>query len=101
MRVFDNRMLRRIFGPRRVEVAGEWRKLHTGHLNDLYCSRNVIRVTKLRGMRWARHVARMGEGRVVYRVLVGRPEGRRPLGIPRRRWENNIKLDIQGVVWGV
>ena len=73
-------VLRRIFGPRRDEVTGEWRRLHNEELNDLYCSPNIVRVIKWRRMRWAGHVARMGEERVVYRVLVGKPEGRRPLG---------------------
>ena len=87
-------MLRRIFGPKRDEVTGEWRKLHE-ELNDLYCSPNIVRVVKSRRIRWAGHVARMGEGRGVYRVLVGKPEGKRPLGRPRRRWEDNIKMDFQ------
>ena len=85
LRVFENRVLRRIFGPKRDEVTGEWRKLHNEELNNLYSSPNIVRVIKSRRMRWAGHVARMGEGRVVYRVLVGKPEGRRPLGRPRRR----------------
>ena len=92
--MFKNRMLRRIFGPKRDEVTGEWRKLHE-ELNDLYCSPNIVRVVKSRRIRWAGHVARMGEGRGVYRVLVGKPEGKRPLGRPRRRWEDNIKMDFQ------
>jgi len=82
--VFDNRVLRRIFGPKRDEETGEWRKLHNEELNDLYPSPNDVRMIKLR-MRWAGHVARMGERRGVYRVLVGKPEGKRPLGRPRRR----------------
>jgi len=85
LRVFENRVLRRIFGPKRDEVTGEWRKLHNEELNDLYCSPNILRVLKSRIMRWAGHLARMGEGRVVYRVLVGKPERKRPLGRPRRR----------------
>jgi hypothetical protein len=99
LRVFDNRVLRRIFGPKRDEVTGEWRRLHNEELNDLYSSPNIIRVIKARRMRWAGHVARMGEGRDAYRILVGRPEGRRPLGRPRRR-EDNIKMDLQEVGWG-
>ena len=87
-------MLRRIFGSRMGEVTLEWRKLHNEELNDLYCSPNIVRVIKSRRMRWAGHVARMGERRDVYRVLVGKPEGKRPLGRPRRRWEDNIKMDI-------
>ena len=83
-------VLRRIFGPRRDVVTGEWRRLHNEELNDLYCSPNIVRVIKSRRMGWAGHVARMGEEREVYRVLVGKPEGRRPLGRPRRRWVNNI-----------
>ena len=80
LRVFENMVLRRIFGPRREEVRGEWRRLHNEELNDLYCSHNIVRVIKSRRMRWAGHVARMGEERGVYRVLVGKPEERRPLG---------------------
>jgi hypothetical protein len=83
--VFENRVLRRIFEPKRDEVTGEWRKLHNEKLNNLYSSPNIVRVMKLRRMRWTGHVARMWEGRVVYRVLVGKAEGRRPLGKPRSR----------------
>ena len=97
--MFDNRVLRKIFGPKRDEVTGEWRKLHN-EFNYLYSSTNIVRVIKSRGMRWAGHVARMGEGRGVYRVLVGKPEGKRPLGRPRRRWEDNIKMDVQEVGCG-
>jgi PAS domain-containing protein len=86
LRVFENRALTRIFGLMRDEVKGKWRRLHNEELNDLYSSANIIRVMKSRRMRWARHVARMGEGRGAYRILVGKPEGRRPLGRPRRRW---------------
>jgi hypothetical protein len=89
----------RIYGLKRGEVTGEWGKLHTEELNDLYCSPNIVRAIKSR-MRWAVHVARMGERRGVYRVLVGRSEGNRPLGSPRRRWEDNIKMVIQDVGWG-
>jgi hypothetical protein len=81
--VFENRVLRRIFGPKRDEVTGEWRKLHNEELNDLYCSPNIVRVFKSRRMRWAGNVARMREKRGVYRVLVGKPEGTRSLGRPR------------------
>ena len=82
---------------KRDEVTGEWRKLHNEELSDLYSLPNIVRVVKSRIMRWAGHVARMGEGRVVHRVLVGKPEGKRPLGRPRRRWEDNIKMDLQEV----
>ena len=80
MRVFENRVLRRVFGPKRDEVTGEWRKLHNEELRDLYSLHNIVQVVKSRIMRWAGHVARMGEGRGVHRVLVGKPEGKRPLG---------------------
>jgi len=86
-----------VFGPRRDEVTGEWRKWHNEELNDLYSSPNIVRVIKSRRMRWVGHVARMGEERVVYRILVGKPEGRRPLGRPRRRWVDNIMVDLQEV----
>jgi hypothetical protein len=82
--VFDNRELRKIFGPKREE-DGSWRKLHNDELHSLYSSTNIVRVIKSRRMRWAGHVACMGEGRVVYSVFVGRTEGKRPLGRPRRR----------------
>jgi len=98
--VSENRVLRGIFGLKRDEVTGEWRKIHNEELNDLYCSPNIIRVIKSRRMRWAGHVVRMGERRGVYRVLVGKPEGKKPLGRPRRRWENNIKMDLQEVGCG-
>ena len=78
----------------------DWRRLHNEELNDLYSSPNIVRVIKSRRMRWAGHVARMGEERGVYRVLVGKPEGRRPLGRPRRRWVDNIRMDLQGVGCG-
>ena len=93
--MFENRVLRRAFGPKRDEVTGEWRKLHNEELNDLYSLPNIVRVVKSRRMRWAGHVARMGEDRRVHRVLVGKLEGKRPLGRPRRRWEDNIKMDLQ------
>jgi len=93
--VFENRVLRRIFGPGRHEMTGDWRKLHNEELNDLYPSPSIVRVIKSRRMRWVGHVARMGERRGVYRVLVGKPEGMRPLGRQRHRWEDNIKIDIQ------
>jgi hypothetical protein len=99
--VFENRVLRRIFGPERDEVTEEWRKLKNGELHNLYSSPDIIRQIKSRIMRWVGHVARMGEGRNVYRVLVGKPEGKSPLERPRRRWENGIKMDIMEIVWGV
>jgi hypothetical protein len=100
LRVFENRVLGRAFGPRRDEVTGEWRKLHNEELNDLYTLPNNVRGVKSRRMRWAEHVARMVEERGVHRVLVGKPEGKRPLGRPRRRWEDNIKTDLQEVGGG-
>jgi len=93
--VFENRVLRKVFAPKRDEVTREWRKLHNKELNDLYPLPNIVRVVKSRRIRWAGHVARMGEDRVVHRVLVGKPEGKRPLGRPRRRWEDNIQIDLQ------
>ena len=99
--MFENKVLRRIFGPRRDEVMGKWRKLHNEELNNLYSSPNIVRVIKSRRMRWAGHVARMDEERGVYRVLVGKPEGRRrPLGRLRRRWVDNIRMDLQEVGCG-
>ncbi|KAJ4450901.1 hypothetical protein ANN_02335 [Periplaneta americana] len=97
LRVFENKVLRKIFGAKRDEVTGEWRKLHNAELHALYSSPNIIRNIKSRRLRWAGHVARMGESRNAYRVLVGRPEGKRPLGRPRRRWEDNIKMDLREV----
>jgi hypothetical protein len=87
-------MLRKIFGPK-SEEDGSWRKLHNDELHSLYSSPNIVRVIKSRRMKWAEHVARRGEGKGVYRVLVGRPEGKRPLERPRRRWEDNIKMDFR------
>ncbi|KAJ4442625.1 hypothetical protein ANN_04214 [Periplaneta americana] len=97
LRVFENKVLRKIFGAKRDEVTGEWRKLHNTELHALYSSPVIIRNIKSRRLRWAGHVARMGESRNVYRVLVGRPEGKRRLGRPRRRWEDNIKMDLREV----
>ena len=93
-------VLRRIIGPTRDEVTVEWRRLHNEELNDLYSSPNIVRVIKSRRMTWAGHVAHMGEERGVYRILVGKTEGRRPLGRPRRRWIDNIRMDLQGVGCG-
>jgi hypothetical protein len=100
LRTFENRVLRRIFGPKGDEVTGEWRKLHNGELHNLYSSADIIRQIKSKRMRWAGHVARMGEGRNVYRVLVGKPEGKRPLERPRRRWEDGIRMDLEEIGWG-
>jgi hypothetical protein len=93
-------LLRRTFGPKRDEATGEWRKLHSGELHNLYSSSDIIRQIKSWRMRWAGHVARMGEGRNVYRGLVGNPEGKRPLERPRRRWEDGIKMDLGEIGWG-
>jgi hypothetical protein len=100
LRLFESRVLRRIFGPKRDEVTGGWRKLHNEELRGLYSSPSIVRVVKARRMRWAGHVARMGEMRGAYNILVGKPEGRRPLGRPRRRWEDNIKLDLREIGFG-
>jgi hypothetical protein len=97
--VFENRVLRRIFGPKKDEVTEEWRKLHNEELRDLHSSPSIIRIIKSRRMRWAGHVARMGEKRNAYRLLVGNPEGKRPLGRPRRRWVDNIRMDLGEVGW--
>ena len=100
LRLFEGRVLRRIFGSKRDEVTGKWRKLHSEELNDLYSSPGIVRVIKPRRMRWAGHIARMGERRGVNMILVGKPEGKRPLGRPRLRWEDNIKMDLQEVECG-
>jgi hypothetical protein len=97
VRASENRVLRRIFEPKRDEVTGECRKLHDEELNDLHCSPNIIRVIKSRIMRWTGHVACKGDMRGAYRFFVRRPEGKRPLGRPRRRWEDNIERDLQEV----
>jgi hypothetical protein len=91
--VFENRVLRRIFGPKTDEVTGEWRKMHNEDLHELYSSPSIIRIMKSRRMRWAGHVTRMGEKTNAYR-LVGKPEGKRPLGSPRRRWVDTIRIDL-------
>jgi hypothetical protein len=100
LRLFENRVLWRAFGPKRDEVIGEWRKLHNEELSDLYSLPNIVRVVISRKMRLVGHVARMGEGRVVHGILVGRPDGKRPLGRQRRRWEDNIMMDLQDVGGG-
>ncbi|KAJ4441021.1 hypothetical protein ANN_10870 [Periplaneta americana] len=97
LRVFENKVLRKIFGAKRHEVTGQWRKLHNAELHALYSSPDIIRNIKSRRLRWAGHVARMGESRNAYRVLVGRPAGKRPLERPRRRWEDNIKMELREV----
>jgi hypothetical protein len=99
--VFENRVLRRIFGPKRDEVMGEWGKLHSGELHNFYSSLDITRQIKSRRMRWAGHVACMGEGRNMYRVLMGNPEGKRPLERPRHRWENGIKMYLGEIGLGV
>jgi hypothetical protein len=96
LRVFENRVLRKIFGPKREE-DGFWRKFHNDKIHSLYSLPNIVRVIKARRMRWAGHVARMGERRGVYRLLVGRSEGKSPLGRPGRRWEDNIKMGLREI----
>jgi hypothetical protein len=100
LRVFENRMMRRIFGPKRDEVTGEWRKLNNKELRDLYSSPSITRMTKWRRMRWVGHVERMGEKRNAYRLLVRKPEGTIPLRRPRRRWIDNIRMDLGGIGCG-
>jgi hypothetical protein len=100
LKVFENRVLRRVFGPKRDNATGEWRKLHNEEMNDLYSLPNIVRVVKSRRMRWAGHMACTWEERGVHRVLVGKPEGKRPLGRSRRRWEDNNKTDLQEVGLG-
>ena len=98
--MFENKELRGIFERTREEVTGEWRKVHNGELNDLYCTPNIVRVTTSRKMRWAGYVARMRERKGVNRVLVGKPEGKRSLGRRRSRWQDNIKMDVEDVGCG-
>jgi hypothetical protein len=100
LRVFENRALRRKFGPKRDEVTGEWRKLHSEELHNLYSSPDIIRQKKSKLMRWAGHVARMGDERKLYKSLVGKPERKRPLGRPRRRWDDGIRMDLREIGWG-
>jgi hypothetical protein len=97
LRVFENRVLGRIFGPKRDEVTGGWRKLHNEEFHNMYSSPSIIRMIKSRRMRWAWHVTRTGEKRNAYKILVGNPEGKRPLGRPRRRWVDDIKLDLREI----
>jgi hypothetical protein len=100
--VLENRVLRRIFGPKRGEVTGEWKELHNEDIRDLYSSPSIIRIIKSRRMRWTGHVVRIGEKRNAYRVLVGKPDGKIPLGRSSRRWVDTIKIDagkIEWVVW--
>jgi hypothetical protein len=98
--VFENRVLRRIFGSKRDEVTGGWRKLHNEELHNFYSSPSIVRMIKPRVMRWAGYVARMRENRNAYRILVRNPEGKRPLGRPRRRMVDNIKVDLRQIGWG-
>jgi hypothetical protein len=98
--VFENRMLMRIFGPKRDEVIRGWRKAYNEELHNLYCSPSIIRMIKSRRMGLAWHVARTGQKRRAYTILVGKPKGKRPLGRPRRRWEDNIKMDLREIGWG-
>jgi hypothetical protein len=97
LKVFENMVLRRIFGPKRDEVTGGWRKLHNEELHNLYCSPSIIRMIKSRRIRWAGNVARMREKRNVYRILVEKSDWKGPLGRPRRRWVDNIKIDVRGI----
>jgi hypothetical protein len=99
--VFENTVLRRIFAPKRDEVTGEWRKLHSEELHNLYSSPDIIRQVKSRRMKWTGNVARKGEERKVYKILAGKPEGKRLLGRPRRRWEDGIRMDLREIGFGV
>jgi hypothetical protein len=99
--VFETRVLRRIFEPKRIKVTGEWRKWHSEELHNLYSSPNIIRQITSRRMRWAGHVARRGEERKLYKILVGNTEGRRPLGRPRRGWKDGIRMDLRESGWGL
>jgi hypothetical protein len=98
--VFEITVLRRISGPKRNEVTGYWRKLHNEELHNLYSSPNIIRMIRSKRIRWTGHVARMGETRNAYRILVGNPEGKRPVERSRRRWMDNIKIDLRGIRCG-
>ena len=96
--MFENRILRRIFGPKRDENV-EWRRLHNEELHNLYRSPNIVRVIKSRRLRWAGHVARMEVSRSAFKIITAKPIGRRPLGRPRRRWEGNIRIDLEEIGW--
>ena len=96
LRIFENRILRRVFRPKRDD-NGEWRMLHNEELHSLYRSANIVRVIKSRRLRWAGHVARMEEGRCAFKILTGKSTGKRPLGRPRRRWEDNIRMDLEEI----
>jgi hypothetical protein len=100
LRVFENRMLMRMFAQRKDEVTREWRKLHNEELPDMYSSSGIIRIIKSRRMIWSWHVARIGEKRITYRLLVGRPEGKRPLGVQIHRLVANIEMDLGEIEWG-
>jgi hypothetical protein len=99
MRAFENSVLRRIFGPKRVEVRGGWRNLHDKELRDMYSSPSIIRMIKSGRMKWAGHIARIGEKRNTHMLLAGNPEGKTPLGDPRHRWVDNIKMDLGEIGW--
>jgi hypothetical protein len=100
LEAFESRVLRRIFGPKREKMVGGWWKLHNEELHDLYSSPNIVRIIKSRRKRWAGHETRTGETRNAYRTLVGKPEGKRPLGRPRRRRKDNIRIDLREIGWG-
>jgi hypothetical protein len=99
-RMLENRLMRRILGPKRDKMTGGWIKLHSEELHDLYSSPSIIRIIESRRMRWAGNAERMGEKRNAYRLLVGKQEGKRPLGRPRRRWIDNITMNLVDVGWG-
>jgi len=99
--MFENKVLKEIFGPKREEVSGDWRRLHNEELHDLYASLYIIRVMKSRRMRWVGRAVRMGEMRNAYKILVGKSEGERPFGRSRRRLEDNIRMDLTGIGWEV
>jgi hypothetical protein len=98
--VFENKVLRKIFGPKRDEVIGGWRKMHNEELHNLYCLPSIIRIIMSRRVKWEGYVVCMGEKKHQCRILMGKPEGKRPLGGPRRRWEDNIRMDLREIEWG-